>query len=459
MPPVHRSASPRQRLLLAASLAAVVAIVPRPAAAQFGGGGFGNQAVGGISVDAKGIVGNLDPKAAEELAVERRRALADGNWTGKAGDSRKVSLKAVAAAVASATAKSATVPAEAMYLGGLQRIDHVFVDPDAGDIVLTGPADTLVVDQAGNVVGASTGRPPLMLEDLVVALRAIDAAKNGGMTCSIDPTPEGIANLQTLLARQATMANPQATFTAMEQALGPQKVTVSGVPTDSRFARVLVAADYRMKRIGMGHEPSGLQKLPSYLAMVPAGGRAMATPRFWLEAEYDPIARDPDELAWKIGGRRMKCLTESDAFGDDGVKRGGGAADATARRWCEAMTANYDALAAKHPVFADLANCVDLAVVAALIRGRQLDAKAGCDLAPLLDASAVPLPKYDVPETVPTVATGVKKGSAWVLSASGGVTFQPWQFAAATAESQEAAAGRHEAIAARPAGMAGCSWD
>jgi hypothetical protein len=436
----------------------VVAVLPRPAAAQFGGGGFGNQAVGGISVDAGGIVGNLEPKALEELAAERRRALADTRWTGKAGESRKVSLKAVAATVAAATAKSATVPAEAMFLGGLQRIDHVFVDPDGGDVVLAGPADALVVDQQGNVVGASTGRPPLMLEDLVVALRAIDAAKNGGVTCSIDPTPEGIANLQALLSRQATMTDPRATFAAMEKALGPQKVTVTGVPMDSRFARVLVAADYRMKRIGMGHEPSGLQKLPSYLAMVPAGGRAMATPRFWLEADYDPIARDPDELAWKIGGRRMKCLTESDAFKDEGVKRGGGAADATARRWCEAMTANYDALAAKHPVFAELANCVDLAVVAALIRGRQLDAKAGCDLAPLLDASTTPLPRYDVPATVPTVATGVKKGSAWVLSASGGVTFHPWQFAAATAEWKDPAV-RTEAIAARPADLAGCSWD
>jgi len=31
---------------------------------------------------------------------------------------------------------------------------------------------------------------------------------------------------------------------------------------------------------------------------------------------------------------------------------------------------------------------------------------------------------------VPTVATGIKKGTNWVLSASGGVQFQPWQFAA-----------------------------
>lgn len=447
---------------LTVALAAVTATVLSVDAArgQFGGGGFGFGAVGGISVDARGIVANLDPQAVEALAAERREALKAGDWTGKAGESRKVSLKAVAAAVAASGQTRAALPAEAMYLGGLQRIEHVFVDPDGHDVVLVGPADALAVDATGNVVGASTGRPPLMLEDLIVALRASGDAKSGGVTCSIDPPEDGLKRLQALLARQgAVRGDPQPLFAAMEEAVGPQRVTLTGVPADSRFARVLVAADYRMKRIGMGHEPSGLKALPSYLTMLPSGGRANALPRFWLEADYDPIARDPDELAWRIAGRRMKCLTESDALAGEGVKRGAGAADPTARKWCEAMTTNYEALAARHPVFAELANCVDLAVVAALIRGHQLDSRAGCDLSPLVDASATPLPRYDVPQTVSTVANGVRKGSAWVLTASGGISFQPWEISERTAESAEPSTVRLEAIAARPTTLAGCSWD
>jgi hypothetical protein len=448
----------RLRFLAPAAIAGLALLAPRCGMSQ--GFGFGGQAVGGISVDAAGIVRNLDPRAVESLAEERVKALADANWSGKTGDARKVSLKAVAAAVKTSVEQGTPLPVEVLFLGGLQHIEHVFVDPDRHDIVLSGPADELAVDASGAVVGATTRRPPVHLEDLIVALRSIDAARAGGMTCSIDPKPEGITALQNMLRRQGTMGpDPQATLTAMEKALGPQKVAVGGVPADSRFARVLVAADYRMKRIGMGLEESGLASLPSYLDMVPAGGKAASLPRFWLEADYDPIARDPDELAWHISGRRMKCLTETDVAAGSGMKRGAAPADAIARKWCAAMTTSYSALAEKQPNFAELSNCIDLAVVAALIHGQQLAERAGCDLKPLVDPATLTLPKYDVPSQVPTVATGVKKGTAWVLSASGGVKFQPWQFASQTAESADVATNRAEALAARPADLAGCSWD
>jgi hypothetical protein len=96
-------------------------------------------------------------------------------------------------------------------------------------------------------------------------------------------------------------------------------------------------------------------------------------------------------------------------------------------------------------------------VVAALIQGRQLAGRAGLDLAPLLDVKAVPLPSYDVPASVPTVAHGLKKGNRWVISASGGVLFQPWGFATNTADSTDVATTRTAALAARPAD--GWWWD
>jgi len=393
-------------------------------------------------------VRNLEPQALEALAAERRAVVGDG--LGGAAELRKVSLAKVLAAVQESVEKAQPLPTEVLFLGGLERVTHVFVDPDGKDVILAGPADRITVAADGTFVGATNRRPLLCLEDLIVAMRAIDAARQGGIQCSIDPTPEGIANLKKFLATQRTIgANPEAVLRGMKEAVGPQAVRVGGVPGDSRFARVLVAADYRMKRIGMGLEDSGVDGLPSFLSLVPPGGKAVL-PRFWLEAEYDPIARDPDDLAWQINGRRMKCLSENDIAGRDGVERGAGRRDPVAERWSAAMTTHYDALAAKHPVFAELVNCVDVAVVAALIQGRQLDKRAGLDLGLLLDAKRLPMAGHGIPEKIPTDVKSEKKGGNWVI-VSGGIQFQPWQFASNTRDEAALGTAREAALGGRKA--------
>jgi hypothetical protein len=439
-------------------LAMPVVSTTREASGQgmgMGGGGFGfGQAVGGIAIDAEGIVNTIDPAALQELSATRRAALAKAGSVEPAAI-RRVSLAGLMKAIDDAA--EGPLPADVIFLAGLQRVTHVFVDPEGHDIVLAGPAEAITIDAVGNAVGVESQRPPLQLEDFVAALRAIDAARAGGIRCSIDPTPEGLTRLQALLRSQRGIGpDPDATLRRMEEAVGPQVVSVGGVPGDTHFAHVLVAADYRMKRIGMGLEPSGVPGLPSYTAMVPAGGTAAALPRFWLEPAYDPLSRDPDELAWQINGRRMTCLTESDLLAKKGVKRGQGAADGIAKKWCALMTTHYDALAERQPVFADLVNCIDLAVVAALIHGRQLDRRAGLDIAPLLDGEKLPVPAYRVASTVPTVATKLRKGSGWVVTASGGVQFQPWAFATEAVEAAQLAEVRTASLAPRPA--SGWHW-
>ena len=427
----------------------LVAGVVRPSTAY--GQFFGGQAVGGIAIDATGIVRNVDPRGLEEMAKVRREALAGGGPRDGETGLRKVSLAGIVRAVEAATSGGAPLTPDVLLLGGLERVTHLFVDPNGHDIVLAGPADAARVDAAGNVVGATSGLPLLQLEDLVVALRAVDGARDGGMLCSIDPDPARINDLRRFLDGQRVGAgDPAGTLRKMEEVLGPQRVRIGGVPADSRFARVLVAADYRLKRIGMGLEPSGVPGLPSYLAIVPPNSPVGTLPRFWLEPSYDAIARDADELAFRLSGRTIRCLTENDVLEGDVVRRGAAPTDKVAKKWCDDFSARYDALAAKHPVFAELANCVDLAVVAALIAGQHLEGKAGLDLGVLRDGDRLRLPAYEVPTSVPTVATGVKKGGKWVVSASGGIQFQPWAIATSLDEVAEVSAERVEALGARP---------
>ena len=89
------------------------------------------------------------------------------------------------------------------------------------------------------------------------------------------------------------------------------------------------------------------------------------------------------------------------------------------------MTAKYEDLAAKEPIFAELRNCIDLAVVSALILKENLTARAGCELPALLGEKQYAVAQFNVPKQVDSKATAVKKGRNWVITASGGVMIQP----------------------------------
>ena len=139
------------------------------------------------------------------------------------------------------------------YLAGMQRVQYVFVFPEQQDIVLAGPGEGWKMNDEGEIVGVTTNRPVMLLDDLLVALRSIEAAQQSGISCSIDPRKEGLVKLQALLQNRPVLGDdPSPMIAAIEEALGPQTITVAGVPETTHFARVLVAADYRMKRLGDG---------------------------------------------------------------------------------------------------------------------------------------------------------------------------------------------------------------
>ena len=103
-----------------------------------------------------------------------------------------------------------------------------FVYPEQKDIVIVGPAEGWKVDGRGNVVGVTSGKPVMHLDDLLVALRTASGPAQSGITCSIDPTPEGLQQLKSQASKLRTMQNPESTAAAFEQALGRQQITFSG---------------------------------------------------------------------------------------------------------------------------------------------------------------------------------------------------------------------------------------
>jgi hypothetical protein len=421
---------------------AAVALLVSSATFSLAGNGIGRiGAVGGVSIDAHGVVG---AKILEEAKLIREQYVKDFKPVpaelNAPVELRKISLRQVEEAVAKSEADiTYKLPDEIRFLGGIQRIQYVFVYPEENDIVLAGPGEGWKVDENANHVGVTTGRPVLRLEDLMVALRTVDNARQGGITVSIDPSEEGrqrYAQLQRSI-KQVTGE----TLVAIEKAFGPQEITITGVPDTSRFAIMMFCSDYHMKRIAMKLDPSPVKGLPSYVDMVKSsrGGAGNVMPRWWLACNYQPLGKSPDGLAYEIRGPGVKVMTEDELIGADGSVKGTGKTNANAQKWADLMTEKYDELSIKQPVFGELRNLMDLCVVAALIKKDNLLGKTHLEIPTLAsDSSKLGVVKWHAPKTVPTQVSATKHSGGTIVTASGGVEINSWEIANQTVESAAA---------------------
>ena len=435
----------RRGLVIALAIAAASSLCSS-ASAQL----LRNAAVGGVKIDAEGVVSNPQAGEMKELQAAWQKGLqqvpADlEKWT----DQRFVSLKQLESEIAAARAANKPVPDAVRYLAGLQRVQYVLVYPEQQDIVLAGPAEGWKVDTHGSVVGATSGRPVLTLDDLMVALRVAESANASGISCSIDPTPEGLQRMQQISGQLSARGGPQAAAKQMEDAVGDQTITVTGIPATSHFARVIVAADFRMKRLAMNFEPAPVDGMPSFLTMLRGRNANNFMPRWWLAPNYEPLQRDADGLAWELKGQGVMCKTEQDFLDESGQKQHSGKADPTAQKWADAFTEKFDELAREDSSFGQLRNVMDLAVVGALVAKERLAERASFQAPNLMNDQ--PLDEYPAPRSVPSQASFVKAGRGWVVSVSGGVQIFPWQVADRTEVSENLASTHGE----KPAGK---SW-
>jgi len=409
--------------------------------------------VGGVYIDAKGMLRHVSRLSQDErLAVLRADAvgkpasmqLADGSSL------RKVSLRRVERLAEAAHKAGRPLPADVRFMAGMTRLKYVFIDPANDDVILAGPAEGWKQLPAGEVVGTKSGRPVLHLEDLIVALRYAftEKARPPFIGCSIDPTPDGLRSYAAHLRRVGRIDRTRLreTFAGMERAMGPQAVSLYGVDGSSRFALMLVAADYRLKRLSMGHDPSPVKGVVNYLDLAARRGVSRVQPqhRWWFNAEYDAIHHTPDELAFELVGQGVKVATEradlSTKVADKASKtsRKKPLVARAARQLTESLTKHFPELAVKIPIFAELQNAIALSVAAELIARRHFGDESvkpdrGWKPTHFLDAKSCPLTKYEVPKTVPPIASWrLVRGRHWMISVSGGVQIAPTQLVAGT---------------------------
>jgi hypothetical protein len=406
--------------------------------AQFGGGqgggnqGGGNQGnnAGGIAIDATGVV---TPAFAKETTVrlnqKRQEALAAEHLSSDvntASPLRKVSLVRLEKASREFTEQKKHVPVEMQFLAGLQRIDYVFVYPGTGDIVIAGPAEGFAPNVIGRVLGTSTGRPPLRLDDLIVALRTVPDASLIG--CSIDPTQQGLAQFNDYLKRNSfatTTAVIQQRFREMAQAMGTQDVSVFGVPANSHYASVLVEADYRMKLMSVGLERPKISKWKSHLQLSGTGGNTLQ--RWWFTPLYDAFKQSQDGNAFQFSGQRVQLMSQSEQVSASGKRSAAAMQAQSIEKFAKQFTERYEDVAEVSPIFAELQNIIDLAILAALFEKERLPQRVGWSMELFLDPARTPLATGNSPSKVASVCNYRKAGRSIIGLVGGGVTISPTQ--------------------------------
>jgi hypothetical protein len=245
------------------------------------------------------------------------------------------------------------------------------------------------------------------LDDLVTALRSGVAQKQRPFGCSIDPDSDALAKSNEVM-KQFAKSSRGTRMEKLKEAMGPQKVTMFGLPRESRMAFITVAADYRLKRMCLGLEPIAVPGVGSPVDDTRAAGN-----RFWFEASYSPLLVTVEGDAYELRGPRLMLKAGAFSFDEKGATE-------TARTFAKNFTAKMPRLATTVPLYADLQNIADLSVVATLIRKDDLVKKAGLDLSWVLNDANYKPAVYPTPQTAEAMVN-FTQGSI----VAGGVTFDP----------------------------------
>jgi len=341
----------------------------------------------GVWVDPNGVLSHRlaseSTARLSELGVKSRAAALNQDMA-TPSELRFISLSRLEQAIAARLKDGRLAPETMRHLAGLSKIQYVISVPEENDVLLAGPAEGWRYNEKGVAVGVANGRPTLHLDDLVTVMRTFTKTGDKIFGCSINPRQEGLKAVKDYVqASQA--AGPLAPggtsrfLHEIQSRMGLQDVEIYGVPADSRVARVLVAADYRMKLIGIGRLNAG-KEIPSIFTLLPRFPKHQTLPldalRWWLTMKYESIQHSPDHQVYEIRGSSVQVLSEDQFVQADGSRIHSGKASPVNQLFAQNFTEHYNELAKRDLVFAELQNVFDMGMVAALLQTEHLAQKA-----------------------------------------------------------------------------------
>lgn len=259
-------------------------------------------------------------------------------------------------------------------LNGIGYLEGFIIDPDMNDIILVGQR--------------SETRPSLRLDDLVLNLRKGDGFRQYAY-CSLDPLPSDVESLESLF-RSVGSANSKDEMKRMYENLqsnmGPQQVVVDGVPENSRYAHIMINADYHMKKMSQGHitHPGVTSYLEMCMNQIKSPQTGVRSPlysggmsRFWFSVdEIGPSFVVGDNIVW-LENCPIVLLTEKQNSTAEGQLYDVDTDDPLAIEFARSFTTKFPELANEIPEYADLENLYRLEAVLRSLKMHKLTSKTG----------------------------------------------------------------------------------
>lgn len=274
---------------------------------------------------------------------------------------------------------------EILQLASVNQVVGYLVDTRNNDIVIL-----------GNI---NSDLPTLNVEDFIIALRsAWHKYEEFCPKCTILPNATTIQQLQLIGRRMLSAKSPEEAERHIAEwhrvCQNPQRAQVWGIPVDSRFAQIIIQADYGMKKIVDGSDSLGIPGLSSLVDMTvekilqdvsqnrPVSVSLSSMNRFWFYPgrnlyEYEEGIALIDEC-------QVTLLTE-ETYSAGGQIRGAGVQNPLAQKFAENFTAQYKQVAGKRPIYAQLENLYRFVALANIMKYKAASTQAGLDLDYLLD--------------------------------------------------------------------------
>jgi hypothetical protein len=249
-------------------------------------------------------------------------------------------------------------------LVGIKRIEGLILENK--DIIIFGPSDTLL--------------PELNLDDFVVALKSANGiySQQGiagnrmnlkGPACTIDPTPEAMRVLNDIASHfkgNDFIAEQEWMTTCGVQ----QTVLVINVPKNIRFSRVMVEADYFMKKINNGTSEiklNGFRSLNDFFMRYQnrKDNNVLITNRFWFRGDTSYYSQTGN--TYYLISTPVILSTEQEFQSSYGNIYGTGKPNPIAQKYSIAFTKCYDEIATKKTLYTDLFNLYRFIEIAKLI--------------------------------------------------------------------------------------------